>query len=221
MISLTFVCFLLAFIIAALLLRGWSRARKGKLLRASLYTFPAILTLVIFFLLLLVISNLTSYQRLTNERDILRLNIAKESHQQYQVTLDFLDSNSQTLGNHYRILGDEWQIDAKILKWKGWANLLGLDSYYQLDRISGRFRNVSEAVSKPQSVYDLAGDLRGINLWELKRLMKNNLPMLDAYYGQAVFLPLEAGAVYTISINQSGLLARPDNHIGQQAIENW
>ncbi len=99
--------------------------------------------------------------------------------------------------------------------------MIGLDSYFQLDRIRGRYRNVEEAANNPSSVYDLAGELRGIDLWELKQLMKTSLPMIDAYYGQAVFLPLEAGAIYTISVNQSGLLARPDNEIGQQSVEKW
>jgi len=220
-IPITIICILLAFIFTGLLLRIWSRARKGKILRAGLYTFPTILTLMVFFLLLLVISNLTTYQRLTHEREILRLNIQKESHQKYQVTLEYLGSSDVGRTNTYRILGDEWQLDAKVLKWKGWANLIGLDSYYQLDRISGRYREVVDATNHPPSAYNLAGELRGINLWELKRLMKTSLPILDAYYGQAVFLPLEAGAIYTISINQSGLLARPDNDIGLQAVENW
>ncbi len=220
-IPLVIICVLLAFIFTGLLLRSWSRARKGKILRAGLYTFPAILTLMAFFLMLLVISNLTTYQRLTHEREILRLSIQKESHQMYQVTLEYLNLSDEGRTESYRIQGDEWQLDAKILKWEGWANLIGLDSYFQLDRIRGRYRNVEEAANNPSSVYDLAGELRGIDLWELKQLMKTSLPMIDAYYGQAVFLPLEAGAIYTISVNQSGLLARPDNEIGQQSVEKW
>ena len=91
-IPITIICVLLAFIFAGLLLRIWSRVRKGKLLRAGLYSFPAILMLMAFFLVLLVASNLLTYQRLTYERDILRLKIQEESHQNFQVTLEYLDS---------------------------------------------------------------------------------------------------------------------------------
>ena len=218
---LVIVCILLAFIFVGLLLRIWSRAKKGKFLRAGFYSLPAVVTLLALFLLLLVISNLTTYQRLTFERDILRLAVREESQQVYQISLEYLDTDGEKRIDRYQLKGDEWQLEAKILKWKGWANLMGLDSYYQLDRISGRYRDIEDATGKPPSAYHLAGEQRGINLWELKRLMKTGLPILDAYFGQAVFLPMEQGAVYTISVNQSGLLARPHNEIGQQAIENW
>jgi len=221
-ISLLFIiCILLAFIFVGLLSRAWGRAKRGKLLRAGFYSLPAVVTLMALFLLLLIISNLTTYHRLTYERDILRLAVQQESPQDYQITLEYLDTDGEKRIDRYQLKGDEWQLDAKILKWKGWANLIGLDSYYQLDRISGRYRDFEEATGKPLSAYHLAGEQRGINLWELKRLMKTRLPILDAYFGQAVFLPMEQGAVYTISINQSGLLARPHNEIGQQAVENW
>ena len=38
----------------------------------------------------------------------------------------------------FRLRGDEWQIDARVVSWKPPATLLGLDPIYQLDRISGR-----------------------------------------------------------------------------------
>ncbi len=106
-IPLVIICVLLAFIFTGLLLRSWSRARKGKILRAGLYTFPAILTLMAFFLMLLVISNLTTYQRLTHEREILRLSIQKESHQMYQVTLEYLNLSDEGRTESYRIQSDE------------------------------------------------------------------------------------------------------------------
>lgn len=211
----------LAIIFVVLLLASWGRIRKGRFLKAGLYAVPASLAFLSFALLLLVISNLTTYQRLTSERDILLISIDRISAQNYQVELNYVDpSNNQGPDTVY-IQGDEWRLEAKILKWKGWANLLGMDSYYQLDRISGRYRDIEQATSKPPSAFQIAHQQRGINLWELKRLMKSNLSFLDAYFGQAVFLPLRDEAIFAISINQTGLVARPANNIAIQAMEDW
>ncbi len=212
---------LLAITFVVLLLRSWTRIRKGRFLKAGLYAVPACLVFLSFALLLLVISNLTTYQRLTSERDILLISIDKVSAQNYQVKLNYIESGDNQNPETVYLQGDEWRLEAKILKWKGWANLLGMDSYFQLERISGRYRNIEQATSKPVSAFQLTNRQRGINLWELKRLMKANLPFLDAYFGQAVFLPLRDEAIFAISINQTGLVARPANNIAIQAVEDW
>ncbi|MCP4492231.1 MAG: hypothetical protein GY820_33720 [Gammaproteobacteria bacterium] len=212
---------ILAITFVLLCLRCWSRIEQRKLLRAGLYAMPAVFMLLSFTLLLMVISNLTIYQRLTLERDIARITIGEIEKQQYQIDLNFLDADQSSKTKSFILQGDEWRMEAKILKWQGWANLVGMDSYYQLDRISGRYRDIEQATGQPVTAFQLSAKQRGINLWELKRVMKKNLPFLDAYFGQGVFLPLEHGAVYTISINQSGLLARADNDIGQRAVDNW
>lgn len=212
---------LLAIIFVVLLLASWGRIRKGRFLKAGLYAVPASLAFLSFALLLLVISNLTTYQRLTSERDILLISIDKISAQNYQVKLNYIESSENRNPETVYLQGDEWRLEAKILKWKGWANLLGMDSYYQLERISGRYRDIKQATIKPVSAFQLTHQQRGINLWELKRLMKSNLPFLDAYFGQAVFLPLRDEAIFAISINQTGLVARPANNVAIQAIEDW
>ena len=219
--ALGIISALLVITFVALFMRGWSRFKRGKLLRAGLYTLPALSVLLSLFILLLALSNLMTYQRLTYERDIVELAIEKLSEQNYQVKLSYIDSGEDEVIQQFQIRGDEWRLEARILKWRGWANLLGLDSYYQLDRISGRYRDIELANSKPVSAYQLSKPQRGINLWQLKRLMKSNLPFLDAYFGQGIFLPLQDGASFFIAINQSGLIARPANEIGQQALDNW
>ncbi len=218
---LVVISVILAITFVLLWLRCWGRIKQRKLLRAGLYAMPAFCALLGFTLLLMVISNLMIYQRLTLERDIARITTSIIAEQNYQIELHLLDADQNDRKESFILRGDEWRLEAKILKWQGWANLVGMDSYYQLDRISGRYRDIEQATGQPVTAFQLSAKQRGISLWELKRLMKKNLPFLDAYFGQAVFLPLEHGAVYTISINQSGLLARADNEIGQQAVDNW
>lgn len=209
---------LLAIVFVALLLRVWSRIKNRKFLSAGFYTLPASIAFLSLFLLLLVLSNLMTYQRLTFERDIARISIEKISEQNYRINLDYVDDPQP---NEFLLQGDEWRLEARILKWHGWANLIGLDSYYQLDRISGRYRDIELATSKPASAHSLSKAQRGIDLWQLKRLMKSNLPFMDAYFGQGLFLPMRDGAAFMVAINQSGLVARPANESGQQALDDW
>lgn len=221
MIALAVVAIALAILFVLLLWLGLERIRKRKWISASLQVIPLTLSFFAFVVVLLVISNLTVYQRLTHERDIAVLSVAQISVQHYQVTLQPHTSQPAGDSRTFDITGDEWQLEARILKWKGWANLLGLDSYYQLDRIRGRYRSIEQERNKSPTVHAVPNDERGIDLWSLKKMMKSAMPFLDAYYGQAVFLPLKDGAQYIVSINQSGLLARPQNDIARQAVEEW
>ncbi len=221
MSSLSLICVFLAILFVALFLHGWRRIKSRQWLRASFYVMPALISMTSLFFLLLVISNLTTYQRLTHERELIQLSIEKLAHQQFEVRLDYLDPDLGQISRELLVSGDEWRLEARILKWQGWANLIGLDSYFQLDRLSGRFRNIEQAGSQLPTIHALSKEKQGINLWQLKRLMKSSLPFLDAYYGHAVFLPLEHAAVYTISINQAGLITRPANDIARQAVDGW
>ena len=78
------------------------------------------------------------YSRLSNETLIAEITFDKlvnNAHIAHVTTVD----HCQTVDYH-PIYGDQWRIDARFLKWKPWANLMGLDSNYRLDRLEGRSR---------------------------------------------------------------------------------
>jgi hypothetical protein len=120
----------------------------------------------------------------------------------------------------YELRGDEWQLDAQILTWHGYANLLGLDSYYRLHRLSGRYKDIEQEATAPRTVHALATDDR-IDLWSYANEYKDWMSMVDATYGSAVFLPMNDTARYSISISRNGLVARPDNEVARKAVNNW
>lgn len=219
--GLAIIAAALMLLFAFLVTRLWYLLRNRRWIRAGVHAFPTTLSLLVLSLILLVISNLTMYQRLTHEREIAILSAEALSEQRYQVMINYLPAEFNRSPQRFVIQGDEWTLEARILKWSGWANLIGLDSYYQLERIRGRYRSIEQESSQLPTAYTLANDTRGINLWRLKRMMKSALPFLDAYYGQAVYLPLVDGGRFSIVINQSGLLARPKNEIAVKAIEDW
>jgi len=181
--------------------------------------------MVVFLLLiaaLLIFSNLNTYQRLTYENDIADVLVRKLAKQKFQLVLIYPSGDAiEGEPKYYSVYGDEWQLDTRIIKWKSWANVIGLDSYYQLERLSGRYTNVEQANSVPPSAHQLTGEQRGVSIWKLKNLMKSKLPFLDAYYGQSVFVPMRDGAKYSISLSQTGLVVRPVNEPATQALEAW
>jgi hypothetical protein len=69
-------------------------------------------------------------------------------------------------------------------------------------------------------VHDL-GTRTGIDLWRAAREAPGWLPGVDAEYGSSVYLPLADGAVFEVSMSQSGLLARPAGETGEEAVRRW
>ncbi|HEU4655831.1 MAG TPA: hypothetical protein VFS47_17715, partial [Steroidobacteraceae bacterium] len=118
------------------------------------------------------------------------------------------------------LAGDEWQLDARVLKWRGWANLLGLDAQYRLERVSGRYRDIDQERRDERTVYGLSEN-PGIDLWTLSTQYPRWLPFVDAVYGSATYLPMADGARYQVAITQSGLIARPLNQAATNAAGGW
>lgn len=197
---------------------GWRlvlQLKRRRYLSTMLWSGHAVLILAGFFLVLLVYSNLHTYQRLSYEQVIADVYIRKLSMQKFQLSMAFSEDDVDQ--HYYQIQGDQWQLDARILKWKGWANLLGLDSYYQLDRLHGRYRDIDQARQATPSLHDLSQPPRGLDIWRLKQLLRDKINFVDTLFGQSVFMPMQDGAHYQVSIGQSGLLVRPMNEAARLA----
>jgi len=160
--------------------------------------------------------NFYTYQRLTNEQEVAGISVRALTPGHFQLTATFP-------GQHMRqfdLRGDAWQLDARILKWKGPATLLGLDARYRLERLSSRYADIDAERRSPHSIYALA-EGGSLDIWTLAHEYSRWLPFVDAVYGSATYLPLADGAQYEVRITQSGLIARPLNPSGQAAVRNW
>ena len=215
--SLGYICIAIGFLTLAMVWLTLTKIRQRKILTSYFCGLQSMLLLSLFLSALLLFSNLNTYYRLTAEQDIAEVLVKRVTEQQYQ--LEVLLGNGQT--DNFLIAGDEWQIDVRIVKWKSWANLIGLDSYYQLDRISGRYRDIEQANVRQSIAHNLLKEERGLSIWKLKRLAGQKLTFLDTYFGQSVFMPMQDLARYKLSITQSGLVARPANEVANQAVEAW
>lgn len=165
-------------------------------------------------LVLLFAANLYSYQQLTAEKPVATLSIEKLQRQKFSVKIEEPNGKTAT----YQLYGDLWQLDARIIKWKGFLSALGMKPGYKLDRIQGRYLSIEDERSKERSVHALYDPKIGVDLW--KSIQKNSMwfPLIDARYGSATYVPLKDGAIYAVNLSSTGLLARPLNNIAEKAI---
>jgi hypothetical protein len=159
--------------------------------------------------------NLRTYERLTTEQMAARLDFVQQGPQAYQATLTLPDGEVK----EFELSGDDWQLDARVIKFPGWANVAGLDAVYRLDRIAGRYHDVNQEMNGVRTVYAVFDD-PGIDVWKLAREQGRSL-QIDASFGSGVYHPMADGASYEISMTQSSLVSRPANPAATEAVGRW
>ena len=120
----------------------------------------------------------------------------------------------------FRLFGNEWQMDARVIIWKSPATLLGLDPIYQLDRISGRYSEIEEEKSRARTVYALSEPVT-LDAWQFARKYPKLMPGVDAQYGTATYLPMAHEALYEVKMTRTGLIARPVDDAAVDAVGRW
>lgn len=200
-----------------LLILACQRLLRARFIAAGGSAMVGTLLLAVAALLFVVSLNLHTYARLTHERPVAEIVFEQRGPQVFNATLSQVPSGEIQM---FVLQGDEWQLDARVLKWKGWANLVGLDAQYRLERVSGRYRDIEQERHGERTVYPLAEN-PGVDLWQLTLDHPSRLPFVDAVYGNAAYMPMIDGARYEVSITQTGLIARPSNTAAQQAAGSW
>jgi hypothetical protein len=211
----------LAFIILGILgvtlfVLGIRRIWRWKMLSGGIQGITGALLISLALLTASLATNLHSYQRLSHENQVATLRFEQLAPQHYRAIL----ARPGEAAEIYELYGDEWQLDARALKWHGFATLLGLDSGFSLERISGRYQDPKQENASPRSVHILY-EGQGIDLWAFSRRYPDWIPWVDAVYGSATYMPMAHGARYQISMTQSGLIARPINLKAEQVVSEW
>ena len=166
--------------------------------------------------LVLVALNLYSFHELTEEMPVATVSFRAIGEQSYIATVTRNDGSTED----FRLNGDQWQLDARIVKWKTPFSLLGLKPGYQLDRIQGRYFALEDERSKERTLYSLSRDPLGMDIWRQAREGWSFL--VDARYGSAAYLPMADGAIFEVTVPPSGgLIGRPLNGSAQQAVAGW
>lgn len=197
-------------------LAAWRRLRRLQIARGTMFFLSGGFVIAIAAAAALVAMNLYTYARLTHEQEAARVSIRQLGERQYVLSVQTRKGPAR----HFQLQGDEWQIDARVLKWGALGNLVGLDSVYRFERLSGRYADITQERGAARTVHSLAED-PGLDLWSLLRKHHQYVPLADALYGSAVYVPMAEGAEYTVTVSTSGLVVRPGNDAARKAVGGW
>ena len=202
--SFSFAAVLLAGVGVILAGAGIAALRRRRPVRFATEVLAGLLLVSLGGLLGAVALGIQGYRALTREDIAARLQVRPVGAQRFSATFVYPDGRQQT----FDIAGDEIYVDAHILKWKPVANLVGLHTAFELDRVAGRYRAIEQERSAPRTVHPLGQD-RLVDLFELRQRYAFLAPLLDAEYGSATFVPVTKPAELELRVSTTGLLLRP------------
>ena len=202
------------------LLRGFGHVFGGRPARGAGHLMVGSPLALLGFGVALVALNTQSFARLTHENDVAAVSVKSldRAKNTYHVTIQRLDGPQQTLTCDLQ--GDEWEMAARVQKWKPWANVLGLDTTYTLDQVSNKYYDASRGNGRPITACDLRGPAPAVDQWVPNSWL--NWLVGESYteqrrFGSAAYMPLTDGAAYKVVMTQSGLNAEPTNDIAKGA----
>lgn len=143
------------------------------------------------------------YQALTKEEVAARISVRPTGPQRFSATVRQQNGRSAA----FDLAGDEIYVDAHILKWKPIANLIGLHTAFELDRVGGRYQAIEQERAAPRTIY-LLREARPVELFQLRQRYAFLAPLYDAQYGSATFVPVKEPAELEVRVSTSGLLVR-------------
>lgn len=163
---------------------------------------------------LVIAAGLGQYQSLSAMEGIASVSILPSGEQTWTVSLTLHDGSSGV----YTLKGDQWQLDARIIRFSGPFSWFDMPPGYRLERLSGRYLSLEQEQSRERTVIGLSAGTWP-DLWELDRAF--NLPFLEAVYGNATFMPMAPGAEYEVKLSSTGLVALPLNGAAVDAVRRW
>jgi hypothetical protein len=155
---------------------------------------------------MLLSASVYTYSSLTSESLVAELRFDFISEREYLAKLRTGDFCEEQL---FRVLGDQWRLDAEFIKWKYWALALGLDSQYRLDRLEGRYRLTNEQNLNPSLAHDLKKDTV-IDVGDVSKTLGLFNFLVDATYGSSTYQGIDTERVFYVYRTQTGLIMRSE-----------
>ena len=171
----------------------------GKLI-SSLIALPIIGGVLNFIISIILAGLLTlTYSSLTKEVPIASLVFSNESNNTKVYEAHLYDAKHLKIGD-YTIYGDQWRLDAGFIKMKYWANIIGMDSKYVLNRLEGRYKNIHEENNNIHHAYQI----------EEHALIDDMGFFFDTSYGSSVYKKIKLNTKYIVLKSQTGLMVREE-----------
>lgn len=205
-IALTFALLSLTFFTMAI-----TGLKKRKVFGTAMNFVVALLMLSISTLFGTISIAVQGYQALTREELAAIVHVEPIGEQRFMARFSMPDGREKV----FSLAGDQLYIDAHILKWKPLANIFGLHTTYELDRVAGRYASLNDQTTKVQTVYSLSQD-KPLDMSDLRRRFAIFNFLLDAEYGSATFINSNSREELRVMVSTTGLLIRKiDKEPGQ------
>jgi hypothetical protein len=176
-----------------------------------------LLLLAIGTLVALIAFDVFSYKQVLQEQVVATINFDKIEDQHYFAVLADKDGKEQRV----ELRGDQWQLDARIVKWQGYLASFGIKPAFRLERLSGRYYDIEQETTGKRTAHNVHSSLYGVDIWKIFNSNPDWVPVIDAVYGSATYLPMKDGALFEISLSNTGLVARPINAAGREAVAEF
>lgn len=161
--------------------------------------------------------NVRAYQRLTVERPVALVELRQDGAQLFEAVLTRPgDDGAPAAQEVFALRGDAVRLEARVVKLKPFAVIAGADTFYRLDRISGRYDDVVQGRAEPPSLFDLAEDL-GVDVAALPFGLSERV-VRDVAFGSGAFAPMIDGAVYEFRLTEDAMIVRGYNELGRRAL---
>lgn len=160
--------------------------------------------------------DISTYASLPGEQPLVTLTFQAQGPQRYEVRLDQGKETRTAM-----LEGDLWQLDLHMLRWKSLAELIGLESGYRLERLSGRYLAVEQQNLARYGRVELSEKPLGVDIWQSLELGQRDMHLVDAQMLRVDYMPIADGAVYTVELAPTGLIAKPGNAAATEALKNW
>lgn len=190
----------LAFLVTSL----WAVRKRTVLSFPTLGSFAGALLFFAFAALFGTLAMATQgYRALTREEVAAVVQIEPVGNEHFRAHFVFPDGEKST----FNLAGNEFYVDAHILKWKPIANFFGLHTSYDLDRVAGRYTSLRDEQTKIRTVFSLSRN-RPFDIFQLRKAYPFFDPLLDVEYGSATFSSARQPATFEVRVSTTGLLLR-------------
>ena len=122
------------------------------------------------------------------------------------LSIEFFPGTDEAQVRKFLFNADEWVIESRIVRWKSFLGIAGARSYFQLERLSGRYLDIEKEKTMPRIVYSLYS--QPDKIWAFLYKYQRLIPFIEAAYGNSAFVRYESGKKFHVYMTNSGLMIK-------------
>jgi hypothetical protein len=194
-----------------MLVGGFAKLFKANLGGGLLRVLFGGLTLAGAMIVGLIGLNLQTYAQLSKERLAGQVTLKKNGDFDFTATIDLADAEGKLRGQpkDFQITGQRVHVEGPVVKFKPWANVIGVDSLFKVTEIYGTYVNpncTNKYAPRRETTEECAtGDFMGClgSSWKM-------LNLADFSHTSASGQLMEDGAIYDIYASQDAFELKPN-----------